>query len=144
MVVILSGVQFLLLVYLFINDLADQPVPLSELSKDHVATLIKQSGGDVCPFVVSPSFLTEDSESKIVPDHANDRFRKLSFVDNGLNFSLVHGKIRRYFAENFGESFEKFAVKLKEQLSLSDFFDVIFKPGNFEMVSLKLMLMNEF
>jgi hypothetical protein len=137
---ILSGVQFLLLLYLFINDLADQPVPLSELSKSHVASLIKQSDGGVCPFVISPAFLTEDSEGTIIPDHSNDRFRKLSFTDNGLNFSYVHGKIRRYFAENFGESFEKFALKIKEQISFSHFFEVIFKPGNVEMVGLKFIL----
>lgn len=133
---ILNGVQFLLLLYLFISDLLEQSVPLFELDKDHVLSMMKQFDGNVCPFVVSPSFLIEDTESTIIPDYAEDRFRKISFVDNGLNFSFVHGKLRRYIVENFGESFEKFAKKVAEQLSFSHFFDVIFKSTNIEMVSI--------
>jgi hypothetical protein len=132
---ILSGVQFLLLLYLFISDLADQSVPLFELDKNHVLSLLKQSESGVCPFVISPSFLLEDAEATIVPDYSEDRFRKLSFVDNGLNFSFVHGKLRRYIVENFGESFDKFGQKIVEQLSFSHFFEVIFKPASIEMVS---------
>jgi hypothetical protein len=121
--------------YLFVNDLAEQSVPLAELDKGHVLSMIKDADGGVCPFVVSPGFLLEDSEPKVVPDYTDDRFRKLSFVDNGLNFSFVHGKLRRYLAESFGESFEKFAQKINEQLSFSHFFEVVFKSSNMEMVN---------
>jgi hypothetical protein len=130
----LSGVQFLLLLYLFINDLAEQPVPLYELDTSHVLSKIKDADGGVCPFIISSSFLLEDTESKIVPDYLEDKSRKLSFVDHGLNFTFVHGKLRRYFAENIGYSFEKLVQKLNDQLSFSHFFEVIFKPGNVEMV----------
>ncbi|KAI6241396.1 hypothetical protein M3Y99_00367400 [Aphelenchoides fujianensis] len=125
--------RLLLLLYLFITDLAEQPVPLVELGADHVASLMHKAADGRCPFVISPLVPLQLHELQKENDYANDRHRQLSYVDHGLNFSMINRKLRRYFAENFGGSVEGVLVKLKEQLSFSRFFDVMFESSNKEM-----------
>lgn len=74
---LLSGVQFLLLFYLFINDLAEQSIPLFELDKEYVWSLLEDADHGVCPFVISPNFLFEDTEPKVVLDYSEDKFREI-------------------------------------------------------------------
>ncbi|KAI6225799.1 hypothetical protein M3Y95_00735300 [Aphelenchoides besseyi] len=129
---LLTRLQFALLLYLLVSDLVEQPIPLTELDQKHLSLLMQKADG-FCPFVISPLLPLHIHELHEMPDYAEDRHRQLSYIDHGINFSIVHRKLKRYFVENFGESFEKFVDKMEQQLSFSHFFEIMFGQSNIEI-----------